>query len=93
MAVTKETINTLFERLDELNGQIDEIKVLVKETYSIYETNNDITDKSGKKSLKRGYKAHKEMLANKEEFELVDFQVSKIVDFLTEVPETIEVTE
>lgn len=76
MSVTEAQLLSLFNRVDGLEDDKKTIADEIKETFEAFAVNNELN----KKSVIRGYKYWKEAQKDQDEFCLVDYEVSDILN-------------
>lgn len=79
MALDKKKVNELFEIIDSYEATAKETKSSIKEEFETFAKANDVDAKY----IKKAYKAYKEYMKNKDEFEMADIEVTKIITLLT----------
>lgn len=80
MAIVKENLTTLFERIAGFEESAKEQRGLIKEAFQLFAEQNNVNIKS----IKKGYKEYKELQKDKTTFEVVDAEVTQMVNLLTE---------
>lgn len=79
MAFKKEDVTQLFNIIDDYKGEIKEINSSIKSEIDTFANKYEIEAKR----VKKIYKSYCDYMKNKEEFELVDLEVSNIINLLT----------
>jgi hypothetical protein len=89
MAFKKEDVTELFDILDDYRTEVKEINANIKSEFDAFAAKHQVNVKH----MKKVYKAYCDYMKNKEEFELVDLEISNILNLLTnEVKEEVVTT-